>query len=1751
MPPVDPPGQEGAGAPRPPGPEKDRRPVPSLVGRKAEVQALQEAFRTALKGRGSIILIEGEIGIGKTRLLNEAEDLANSIGVRSLSASCLGGGTPLMSFLNALENARREAPDISVDATIEEIFYIHSDSRLILHDTQRRRPDLGDSELRALLEEIKKTRRAGLRGLFLGDRRIIIEAGAITVLAAVIRGDETPKMRQQMKYLLATIEDKYGETLMNWKGYQADLRGLRESLRALLLGDYGRPEALRLDFEVTSPTVFDDIARFVVASSSQLPQALLFDDIHWMDPVSLHMVAFLAERIEQSRVVLVGTYRPEELTKEPPAEAVQPGAKPTVKTLSELLVALKDLKGFSHIRLGHLTRDELVEMISSMYPEGGLGPDLFDFLFRHGEGNPFYTEEILRSLESSGKLKLTPAGWRAQGLSEMDVPVTIREAVLVRMAGLDKREREVLQHAAVIGREWEIAVLESIMKAPTDVKDVLKSLEAYNLVASCGEGHYRFEHDVVREAAYEGMSEALRKLYHKKVGEAFEAVASIPPDGKVGPGGIPDDILFKLAYHFSKSKDKERALKYNLMAGDVSKKAHDNRRARTFLTTALDSARGLKGRDDVKRALFDLARIQEMEGDWDQAQKDYEELLGLLVSGEEATRGRILVKMARLHEWRAEWDKAMTVLEKAQAELQGTDDKVGKAMAMVEHARVLRRLGNYDRALAKAEEALATLGTAPPAEKEAVDVWLEATKERGGVLNWQGRHDEVIKILLEAEKVSRDVGNDNMTASILQNLGLAYHTMGEIKKALEAYEKALEIARNVGNTRTMAYAYANLAEILIKEKRFDEATSSIRKSLEIFYKSQDRLSIAHNHMIFGALLTEKGDMEEAIVHFNMALELALDIKETTILAQIYHHYGRFYAKKGDTAMAKKLFKKSIALHTEVGRMALINEVKADLEKLEKGRRSTLGRVTIGRKTEIIKLLQAFKEADQGHGRVVVVEGGSGTGKSKIIEQFLGITKPQKCLVLMARCTPREKMVPYSPFIEALEAAFSKELPTGSLESIKDVVKDNPREMLKLFPMLATLPGVAKMAEGASDARSALSSIQREQDRLFENITKIILSLAKGGIVLLVLEDFHWADVSSIGLLHYLARGSTASRLLAIVAYSPDVLQVDGKTAPLTDTLRLMNRERLTTSIVLGNLSEKETAEMVYLLLDGAILPPEVHKRIFRETEGNPFFIEEVVLNLVEQGILDPDNKEKVVKKDLSEIQLPRTMSQIVERKLQALSEIERRVLMLAGIIGYKFDYETLRGMAQMPEDKLVGTLDDLVEKGLLIEDEGASEEAFRFPFEHFRRVAIEGLLPSERIKIHDKIARLLEKRERPEELAFDLAIHHREAGNLLDAARWSLVAGERARRLAAPELAEQQVKNALSFLEQLPPSREVLMLRARAHDNYADICTKTGRYDEANGHVDALMAIASSVADERLQAMAWMAEGRVRSGRAMFAEAKESFMKALGAFEKLGDLSNIIQSRRSLSTVQWRDGLFDDAIANLQGCMVAARKLGDEAVIGAIESALGNVYRDKGDYDQSIEHFLNGIKILEKGLDQYELATAYNNIGATYRYLEKWDLALEYFEKCIALCRKINFPSILGYGLKNKGEVLGKMGRPEMLDEADKACDEAMDLFKRLSHTPGIANVHMNKGIIRRARKDWVGSKAEFEKAVKSGLETKVPDLLGDIYHEYAIMLKASGDTRAAREQLTKALEIFDRVKATSRMERAKALLAEMGGDGR
>jgi len=823
-------------------PKKVRRHLPKLVGRDKELQLTKKTFNKAIKGQGSMVLIEGETGTGKTRLLSEMDKRAREAGLRVLWARCIGGAQPLLPFLNALENVSGKVT--AMEASIEEVFYLHSDGRLILHETQRQKADVTDEDLRGLLKEIKNTSKAGLRGLFLGERRIMVEVGAVTVLAAVVRGDETPKMRQQMRYLLATIEDKFGEILMNWKGRVADLKGLRDSMKSLLLGDYGKPEVLKFDFELTSPTVSEDIAKFLVASSREIPMAIFFDDVHWMDPASLELMEILCHRNSESRLVIIGTFRPEEVDRQEEGE----GAKGL--TLRTVMERLEKVDRFIVLKLGPLTKDDIGEMLASVYIEGGIKQDFIDFVFRHGDGNPFYTEEILRSLEDSGKLWLSPDGWVTENLTAMDIPVTIREAVHVRMADLSKREREVLQHAAAIGREWELDVLVRVLKDPSGIEDILERLEKTKLVIKKEDGNYRFEHDIVRETAYEEMSEALRKLYHKKIGEAFEALrhAREGPDESVIPA---DDLLFKLAGHFSRSKDMEKALKYNVLAGRTSRDKHDLKGAEIHFSRSLTAARALRNRDSMIDVLFELTDIQEMNGEWDQALSNYNELLSMLTASEKKNRVRTLVKVSIIYEWRDEWNSAMENLEEALEISERIGYHIGRAMALAEKGRVLRRLGNYDQSFSLLTETLEILDdlckTAEQDKEDErlyIDTRMRTLKERASVQYYRGAYEKAEADYQTSLKMARDLEDEALVSSLLMNLGITYIHMDQIAKGIEHYERSIDLATKVGNLRTLAYAYANLAEVLSTEKRFDEAASYIRKALEV-HRHRDRIPRGH------------------------------------------------------------------------------------------------------------------------------------------------------------------------------------------------------------------------------------------------------------------------------------------------------------------------------------------------------------------------------------------------------------------------------------------------------------------------------------------------------------------------------------------------------------------------------------------------------------------------------------------------------------------------------------------------------------------------------------------------------------------------------------------------------------------------------------------------------------------------------------------------------------------------------------------
>jgi tetratricopeptide (TPR) repeat protein len=138
----------------------------------------------------------------------------------------------------------------------------------------------------------------------------------------------------------------------------------------------------------------------------------------------------------------------------------------------------------------------------------------------------------------------------------------------------------------------------------------------------------------------------------------------------------------------------------------------------------------------------------------------------------------------------------------------------------------------------------------------------------------------------------------------------------------------------------------------------------------------------------------------------------------------------------------------------------------------------------------------------------------------------------------------------------------------------------------------------------------------------------------------------------------------------------------------------------------------------------------------------------------------------------------------------------------------------------------------------------------------------------------------------------------------------------------------------------------------------------------------------------------------------------------------------------------------------------------------------------------------------------------------------------------------------MAYGLKNKGECMAKRGLTEDLDEADRCCDKAMEIFEAQDRKPGIANVHMIRGIIQKFRGDFDKAEMHFGLAIKAGKASHVPDLQADIEYEYALCLRQARNLKGALIHMKEALKLFEQVGAAGRIERAKKFLAELDGGG-
>jgi len=556
---------------------------------------------------------------------------------------------------------------------------------------------------------------------------------------------------------------------------------------------------------------------------------------------------------------------------------------------------------------------------------------------------------------------------------------------------------------------------------------------------------------------------------------------------------------------------------------------------------------------------------------------------------------------------------------------------------------------------------------------------------------------------------------------------------------------------------------------------------------------------------------------------------------------------------------------------------------------------------VGRQRELEQMQQALALAQSGRGQMVAIVGEPGVGKSRLCYEFK-VQAQGACQVLETFSVSHGKAYPYLPLIELLKNYFQlgpQDDPRRRREQVTGKVLTLERGLEDTLPYLLALLG-----DPESIAALAPMDPPLRRRRTFEAITRVLLRESLAQPLLLLVEDLHWLDSETDAWLQGLSERIATARVLLLVNYRPEYQHAWG------------NRT-FYTQLRLDPLGPAEAQELLTVLLgERAELAP-LRQLILAKTEGNPFFMEEIVQALVEQGVLVRQPAGGValaaptLADSLTAVQLPATVQGLLAARIDRLPPDQKALLQTLAVLGKEFGLGLLRHVVAEPESELQGQLAHLQAAEFLYERPAFPEPEYTFKHALTQEVAYNSLLLERRRTLHERTGQALEMLfgERLDERYPELAYHYSHSGNTAKAIVYLERAGQQALQRSAYADAIQQLTTALELLKAQPESAERAQqeLAVQTALGLAYIATKSYGAPEVAQAYTRARALCQELGDTpQLFPVLWGLE-RYYLVRAEHQMAGELAEQLLSLAQRQGDPALLLEAHRALGqSLCWR-----------------------------------------------------------------------------------------------------------------------------------------------------------------------------------------------------------------------------------------------------
>jgi class 3 adenylate cyclase/tetratricopeptide (TPR) repeat protein len=824
---------------------------------------------------------------------------------------------------------------------------------------------------------------------------------------------------------------------------------------------------------------------------------------------------------------------------------------------------------------------------------------------------------------------------------------------------------------------------------------------------------------------------------------------------------------------------------------------------------------------------------------------------------------------------------------------------------------------------------------------------------------------------------------------------------------------------------------------------------------------------------------------------------------------------------------------------------------------------------VGRERELELLIDAFDRIKAGRGQAISIMSEAGVGKSRLLYEFRKAVSNEDATFLEGKCLSYSRGVAYHPITDILKSNF--DIQEGDTDS---KIRKKVKRGLKILATdeAATLPYLLELLSVKDSGIDKIYiSPEARKDRIIEAINRIALKGSDIRPLILAYEDLHWADKSSEDVLKYVLESIPGARILLIFTYR-------------TEFVHTWGAKSYHNQVTLSRLSNRESLMMVSHLLGTEELDKDLEEFILEKTEGVPLFIEELIKSLKVLKIIEREDNRYHITKDIREVTIPATVQDVIMARVDSLPEGTKGLLQTVSAVGREFSHYLIKKVTGFTEQELLSHLSVLKDSEFLYERGIYPQSTYIFKNTLTQEVAYDSLLLKRRREIHEEIGEAIEALypDRLEEHYELLAYHYGRSVNKEKALQYLDLANQKAIRINAMEEAKAYYDKAMALLDALPETEEnrqrrisllvnqgeVFLLLFKTSEYY-DLLTRyesmargienqallgafysrlghcgwsSGQFDQGIKTLTkaAELCEAAGNAEDAGFAYTWLGWNHLYRGHydRVFA-VKEELLRTM---EQRFNPHNYVRGLCGASRACICLGRWDQAVEEAQKALKVAEQSTDNSLVIFAAWTLSMAYTWRGDLGRGVEYgelaLQKAVTPADKAWTGRGLGWALCRAGETKRGIELLGAAVGIVQASGHMPSKIPTACILGAGYWLTGKD----------DKARQTLEEGLEMADRCGASYYLGWAQRLLGEIT-LKANPAQAASHFEKSMAVLQEIKAENELALAYAGYGRLHKQQGEIARAREYLTRALEIFDRLGTLIEPDKVRKELDELPED--